>query len=397
MTATAKKRLLIAGALLGALLITAALCAHPLVRWLVIEQASARGVLLTFDDLSLSLTSITLKNARGSIKKIPHVVAEAPEIRLNLVGPALSSVHVKSARVAADGPVVETLKNVSSWKGSAGDLVPATIDALSFSWLRWRQCVVDGFRGSFKNDGSVSALDLAEVKSASMTVRDAHVVSESGKPTELSAGAPVASAAPFKLYLTNTPDLATLKLTLPPTTGAVIQKALGVELPGKNPILEGEIGLKDADGPAPVSSVRAVLKGYVPAHPKEIDGLVNGGQTTLASTLRLDRNTGEVMVDDTTVGVGSLVFKGKGRIEGKDTYALLHMALHGSIPCSSLVQGAAAGYGPLGEFVGGLAAGAVQGSVAVTLNIEADSRKLSAAKVGTSVGVGCGFKGFGSD
>lgn len=389
-------RLAIAAGVLVVGATAAAFCAHPIARWYIVEQASRQGARLVFDDLSLSPTTITLHNARVSLVKVPHVVAEAPRVELSILGLSLSSIHVASARVGADGPVVETLRNLAAWRSAPGDSASIQVDNVSFSWVSAGSPWLTA-QASLKSNVDTTSLHITELKSASMTLRQAHVVSDRGKPVILSAGAADPNAAPLKIYLTNAPDLSSLKLTLPPTPGSAFSKAIGVELPGKDPVLEGEIALKDADGPAPVSSVRAILKGYVPPHPREIDGLVNGGQTTLAATLHLDRNTNEIAIDDTTIGVGSLVFKGKGRIEGKGTYALLHSALHGSIPCSSLVQGAASSYGPLGEFVGGIAAGAVQGSVSVTLHIEADSRKLSAAKIGTSVGVGCGLKGFGSD
>jgi hypothetical protein len=69
------------------------------------------------------------------------------------------------------------------------------------------------------------------------------------------------------------------------------------------------------------------------------------------------------------------------------------MDLSGHIPCAAIAESAAAAH--VGSFlaaiVGGAARRVVEGSVAVRVRIQGDSRNLAAARVDPTIGVGCGL------
>ena len=69
------------------------------------------------------------------------------------------------------------------------------------------------------------------------------------------------------------------------------------------------------------------------------------------------------------------------------------MSLSGNLPCAAVAQSAASAHmgSFLAEILGKAAKRVVDGSLAVRVKIDADSRHLDEARVEPAVGVGCGL------
>src|SRR5690606_28042914 len=91
---------------------------------------------------------------------------------------------------------------------------------------------------------------------------------------------------------------------------------------------------------------------------------------------------------------GALELAGRGRVVRVGDHAEALIELDGQLACTAVA--AAAARSRLGEGLGGLVAEAARrtldGSVAVGVTIEADSRRLAEAEIARRVGLGCGLK-----
>jgi hypothetical protein len=150
-----------------------------------------------------------------------------------------------------------------------------------------------------------------------------------------------------------------------------------------------------AKGQPITGQMQARIVGYVPPHPRELDGILNGNQSSVSSNLRIDPAQAIVHLDNLVVATGSVKLQGAGTVT-TTTHSVLQAKVDGSSPCTALAGSVASNTvgGLVGGLIGDLARTAVTGSVAIDVVVEADSANLAAAKVVPSVGVGCGLRGL---
>ncbi len=163
-----------------------------------------------------------------------------------------------------------------------------------------------------------------------------------------------------------------------------LPKWLPIGLPGKSVTGKLDIALSGPD--ALSGSFDAAVKGYVPPHPRELQGILFGDTTKVSSKVKLDGMT--VLFDDFSIKAGSLELKGGGNLGLSGT---LKLDLKGVVPCSSLaVSAIAAHLGPTASMVAGrLARGRLAGNVETRVTVEADVRDVAKAKVIPSAFVRC--------
>jgi hypothetical protein len=134
-----------------------------------------------------------------------------------------------------------------------------------------------------------------------------------------------------------------------------------------------------------------VLTGWVPPHPRELDGLVYGNTTKLGTTFEVLPDLNEVRFTKATVDAGALHLEGKGNSVREGLSARTKMDLAGNVACTELGASAIGSHvhGIVGDVLRSVARMTIGGTVKIRVIVDADTKSLSAAKVDQSVDIGC--------
>jgi hypothetical protein len=135
----------------------------------------------------------------------------------------------------------------------------------------------------------------------------------------------------------------------------------------------------------------------VPPHPPELDGFVFGNETSFETRLGIPPDYRTLTLTQSRVKAGSFVLTGGGSVHRYDGFARAWLDLRGQLPCASLASAMAESTlgRVLGPLLGRTAELAVKGSVAVVVQVDADTRNLAGAKVVRTLGMGCGLRLLG--
>jgi hypothetical protein len=303
-----------------------------------------------------------------------HVLGSAPALALELTQwsehfPSAYDMPAEAREVALAWRATETAE---PWARLAGGAVTRTatggrFEAASTSVLG-RSLGAVGSRWS-KETGRI-ALELGEAE---------------GRP------------APVRVDIQLDEKAPTATIELRPTPIRDLSGALGVALPLENVTAQAKATLKLppelAAVPVP-GQLHFELLGYVPPHPVELDGFVFGDRTTFDTDFEVAADQKSVKLTNTRAAAGAFVLTGDGEIQRALEHAVARVRLSGRLPCVALATAAADTR--LGQhwsaFAKQLVKKNLEGTVGVTVNIEADTRDLSQAKMVRSIGLGCGLK-----
>jgi len=395
---------------LPAFLVGVAIAAHgPLLGALVRHRAASLGVELAFDRLELGAAGVRLLGVRASLPGVHGVRVAASTLHLETSWLSLASVEGQGVAVTIEGPANDRVLELASWSSDHPGTLQLHGSATDVR-VEWRArpdipAWLTMAGGTVTADGKSARLVAATSSafgvptgalSASVVVDAAGVTLEAGKKP--------GGEAPVIATLRTSAHPPELSVTLRPVEVAGLGTALGISLPAHAGVASGHVEL--TLGRAPAGTASLDLDGYVPAHPRALDGILFGKKTTVRSRLHVAEDRASVRLDDLEVRAGKLALKGSGTIteEGNrpgehprassDDHAVIRLEIKGPIPCADLARGAASEElgGALGALAGELAGHAVSGSATVTVAIEADSRDLGAAKVKPKVGLGCEVK-----
>jgi hypothetical protein len=151
---------------------------------------------------------------------------------------------------------------------------------------------------------------------------------------------------------------------------------------------------KGRDAGVVTGDLSATLDGYIPPHPRELDGFVFGKVTTFDTKLSVSEQRERVDLSESKVVAGAFQLKGSGSVVREKDHGRILLTLGGNLPCDALAGATADSY--LGKAFGGLAGQVakrlVGGSVGVTVKVDASTDDLPAAKVTREIGIGCGLK-----
>jgi len=134
-----------------------------------------------------------------------------------------------------------------------------------------------------------------------------------------------------------------------------------------------------------------VLNGWVPPHPRELDGIVFGKTTKLGTTFEVLPDLSEVRFPKATVDAGALHLEGKGNAVRDGFSAVAKMDLKGAVACSELGASAIGSRisGVVGTILRQVTRMTVGGTVNIRVQVEVDTKTLSEAKVDQAVDIGC--------
>ena len=413
-----KKRLLIAAVTVVGLLLAAGAVfllffAEPMARRMAVQRADEHGVVLEPGELSLGLGRVTVLGSRFHLKGLPAVRGTLRELRVSLRGTHPVGVKLRGVEVEAIGSAPTLALGVTEWTKRYPQTfrMPTEADEVTLVWRKapkadpWLTLAGGAVRRdgatthfsanksvlgvcSEKDDGAPVCPDLGKI-GAAWTGDEAQVA--------IGLGADDLGRAPVRLEVRHALAEPTATITLSPVDLARLAGPFGAKLPMKNVTASATIDLtlpKGLEGGVVTGSLDTKLKGYVPPHPRELDGLVFGDTTTLVAKLRVDEARERAELSEVKVIAGAFELRGSGSVFREEAHGALRLDLSGSLPCSALAGSAVDSH--LGRVLGGiagqLARGLVKGNVAVTVAIAARSDDLENAKVTKKIGVGCGLR-----
>lgn len=181
-------------------------------------------------------------------------------------------------------------------------------------------------------------------------------------------------------------DAMLAKLQSDPVDSQGVGQRIGVELPPMKISGEAEAFLKGDE--AMTGNFSVLLDGYVPPHPKELDGILHEKKTKLTGKMRY---AGDVIhFEDLVVESGGLKLKGKGKVDWASG-GVLTLNLAGSVGCAQLATSVVGSrLGPLaGSLTGTLTGSKLSGTVGVRIDIAAKVTELNNLGVNPKVSIGC--------
>jgi len=406
------KRLLLVAVTIGALLLGAAavvlLVALPrYVERRVLSTAAEQGVTLTPDDISFGWGWVQITQVKVTLDKVRTVEMQVGRIDVALDGWRPSSIDLTNV----DGLVVGSLTNValelSEWTKSHPSAYALPLSAKNVHvrfvepagtppWLD----VSGGELTRTKNGGVFAAqhtrflgVDLGTVGAG--FARNASAVALGFGETDL-------SRAPLRVEVSPSGPTPTAHFVLAPTPAERLAKPFGLGLlvssvSGVIVSSETTVAFGGSDGSNISGLTNVTLKGWIPPHPFELDGFIFGDTTTFDTKFALPATRDRVTLSESRLKAGKFELTGDGSVIRGSDHSEATLRLGGELPCSALAGVEAESR--LGKLLGGslaakagkLAEKLVAGSVHVGLELSADTRQLSAARINRTIGVGCGL------
>jgi hypothetical protein len=398
-----RSRLLIAAVGLLALLgIGVAAVYRPLLRYLILREAARHGFNVDFEEASLSRHGVRLRGARVELSGVRGLRANFEELRVALDGFAPQRVDADGVAVAIEGSAADRILALSAWSSDHPNLyrIPGEGRRLGLTWsarageapwLAWSDGVLTatGAAATFRTKSAaiegVAVGGLGAAWSA-----DSAVIA-------IGLGRDVIADANVRVELRPSANPPTADVTLAPHKLEDLGAPMGVGLPAPGAVVDGSARLtlgNRAARDAIEGSVTMTIKGWLPPHPRQLDRIVYGNSTAFTAKIRVSEDRKKVAISDAIVTAGGFKLKGKGAIDREVDHARAVLDFDGAIACTDVARSATASdWGDaLAEIMGDVARRTMEGSVAVRVHVEVDTRDLRAAKVQHQIGVGCGFR-----
>jgi hypothetical protein len=403
----ARKRLLVALAALVLLLlglcVTGFVAAEPIARSFAQRAARANGVDLEVAHVDFGWGWIRLRDAAFTLREVRGVRGTFDRATVDLAGLSPTRVELQGVSIEMVGSAADFVVDLGGWAKHYGHAIAFPVVAANVG-VQWREAEgdapwleVDHALVAPRAGGAFLRADHAEVLGAQVGPVGAVWTTDLTTVT-FGFGNEDPSSALVRMEIDQKASPGKAHLVLAPIKLGDLAKPLGVSLPIRGDVLlEGTADLSlsprssntDIDG-----ELHARLRGYVPPHPVELNGIVFGELTTFDTHVRLASDRKTVHLTDVRVGAGAFKLLGEGTVKRQGEYATIDMRMAGDIPCTALAASAAGAHlgNAMGRLVGDLAKLTVSGSVRVGATVHADTRDLAGAKVDQSVGVGCGLR-----
>lgn len=396
----ARRRIVIVGALAGVLAVGIVLLIASLpgiMRWVVVRAARARGVDIVVQSVEPSWGSVCLRDVDVSLQGVDGVRAQVKTATVALRGLSPERVDAAGVSVSIEGAAGDVLVDMATFAKVQGDALrfPIEANAVSVQWTErsneppWLQLA----------DGAIIHSPGGERVHAEVAlVLDVKVgpVGASWSADQVTASLGFGNGDLDKaLVRVDVPRGGSEAIvTLRPVRVGDLQRPLGVTMPVSRDAMvsgTGSIGLEPGAGRAVQGTIRLSLRGWVPPHPKELDGILFGDETKFETSFSMDGARKRVTLSKSVVSAGAFVLQGGGSVDRLGDHASVAMDMSGAIPCQALAKSAVGAHvpGPLGQLVGDVVKGALKGVVSVTASLRADTRNLGNAQVKHSVAIGC--------
>jgi len=410
---TRRRRVLLIA--LGCVVVLAAAVAITLPRYArsyIEREARRRGIELQFQSLELGLRRVRLRGVRFSLAGVRGMSGTMETVSVDIAGLTPQRVEGEGLTLELEG--TSFVPGVIGWARAlpSGAALPTSASVAEVRWQTSEGIAhvsggtlavgpepSGGEAGSLLGgrvrlgDSDLGAVDVAFVVGAD----------PSGATPSLGIGlgsAKVASA-PVRIEVRGAVAGAPVRITVDPLPAAAIAGTAGVVLPSTRAVIGAavELPLPDLERPAPIAgTVALTIDGWVPPHPKELDGIVFGDRTAVDGAFRIADDRRTVDVDDLHVVAGALKLAGTAaaRRPSGDAHGHLQADLSGTIACTLLANSAASARlgKTLGDLAGALARRTLTGSVAVRVRLDADTSALGEARIEPSAIVRCKVRGL---
>jgi len=373
-----------------------------LMRAMVVREARAQGVDLVVQQVDPGWGWVRLRDADVTFRGVDGVRVKLVRATIDLRGLSPTRMEVRGMQVSVQGSAADVMLDVAAFAKAQPDAMQFPIAAEGVSvqwseragddpWLRIHDAtVLPAARGVRVRAPEASVLDV------SVGPVGASWSSDGGSAT-LGFGQEDPALALVRLDVPHGVEAKDVLVTLRPMRLRDLQRPLGVTMPiGRDTMVSGKagVGLRADRAGAIAGTMHLSLRGWVPPHPRELDGILFGEETTFDTTFSIDAARRQVKLAGSRVTAGALVLQGGGVLDRRGDHATIAMDMSGAIPCQALAKSAVDAHlpGPVGDFIGDVVKGALKGAVAVTVSVRADTRALDAADVKHAVSPGCGLK-----
>ena len=374
----------------------------------VLATAEAQGVNLKPEDISFGWGWVQITQVKVNLDRVRTVEMQVGRIDVALDG--LTPLAIDLTNV--DGLVVGSITNVglelSEWTKAHPSAYSLPLSAKNVHvrfvepagtppWLE-----VSGGELTRTKSGGVFAAQHTRLMGVDLGTVGAGFAREAST-IALGFGEADLSKAPFRVEVSAGGSTPTAHFVLAPTPAERLAKPLGLGLlvssvSGVVVSSDTTIAFASAAAAGSVSGVSNVtLKGYVPPHPFELDGFIFGDTTTFDTKFTLPPTRDRITLTESRLKAGKFELQGGGLLSRGSDHSEATLNLSGELPCSALA--AVEAESRLAKLLGAKLAGKagklaekiVNGSVHVGLELSADTRKLSAAHIQRTIGVGCGL------
>jgi hypothetical protein len=376
--------------------------AKPVVERLVTSRAERHGVTLKFQELDFGWGWLTLDRVEFRLLGVGGVRGQAERVTVRLNGLTPVEASGQGVRLDAEGALVTLVLELSRWIQRYTLALKFRLEGHDMQVV-WRErpelpAWLTLSRGELSPTATGVRLQAGEAVvagaklgafGAGWDVNDSYL--------DLGLGDPVGARAPIRVVVYHAVARPTVEFTLRPLLLERLAQPFGVALSAKNVTVSGAARLtfpprSESGAIEGVSSIRLV--GWVPPHPPELDGFVFGNETNFDTRLSMTPDYRTVSLTQSRVKAGAFVLVGGGSIQRYESYARSLLELRGQLPCASLASAMAESTlgRILGPLLGRVAELSVKGSVAVLVQVDADTRNLAGAKIVRTLGMGCGLR-----
>ena len=382
---------------LGVIVLIVLVVGHrPFIAWWIKREALARGFNLTFEDFTFVPDRVVLQRIRVSMIDVPGIDSRCEELIVDLHEFDPEKIQCNGAMIDVDNAPDELQQNLVKFSKAHADSVrvPLTLEGTFRYGGRDNPLVTMAGRVNSPGTGDLSfdgTFQVLQTRLGTLALRR----SKDNK-VDLGLGLTVsekpivnvildASEVPFKGSVTfgqQKVDEVCRALAMPVPNGFGGSSVEG----NVSFVLDGALPSKPHHG-----SASFVVTGWVPPHPRELDGIVYGKTTKTATVYEVAPDLSEVRFTKATVDAGALRLEGKGSAVRDGLSARTKFDLKGAIPCTELGSSVIGSRmsGLFADILRGVTRMAITGTVNIRVQIDADTKSLSAAKVDQSVDVGC--------
>lgn len=391
----------VAGVLIG-VAVAVALIAPGYIRGRIVEEARARGIEIEFQDMDVGFSLLQLEGVKVALAGVPDVAAQAAHVEVDLEDWQPRAVRARGLAMTLFG--TEALDHLSAWKNKNPSALATPIDA-SGATVAWHPAkgaaaalsLGDAHVAVEPEKGTIDSKQAVFVGRPAGPVRAAWDAADGGLAVEIRPLAAPLSAITIDIVAAKDAsprERPKVSIALARTKLAPLQAALGIPKGSEALEAEGELTmpLPSLAKPEPIDgALRLSVKGYVPPHPKELDGILFGDVTKVQAYFTLAPDFAKARLSQVDVEAGALALRGLGDVDREGFDANVALTLKGTVPCSALATSAAVAH--LGEdwgrLAGGLAGGALRGNVSVVITVEARASDIQHAKIDRSAHLGC--------
>jgi hypothetical protein len=401
--------LLLAAALIGLLAIGGValwLVLPTLIEREVLRRARDQGVELKFGELDFGWEWAQLKQVQARLIGVEGLTLGIDRLDADLDRAVLTRLDFTGLKVEASGSLPTLALALGAWskRFPSAYSLPLSARKVSVAWRpepgqpAWLE--LTGGTIAKTPAGTIVAADHALVAGV-----DVGRVGATWVPTAtsiaLGLGETDLSRAPVRVAVDFSLPKPRLSFELAQTTLERLAGPFAVALPVRGVSVSATVGLEFASPSAMQperGAMKAVLHGFIPPHPAELDGFVFGDTTTLASSLVFSPEGKSVTFPDASITAGKFVLTGPGSLTRSTDEVRLTLDLRGSLPCDALASAAAESRvgrllgRPQGTRAGSAARQVIGGSVAVRVQVDGSTKNIAAASLKRSIGIGCGLK-----